>query len=233
MSNPESQRYPTLTDAGMRMLRRLREHPAAPIYRNQSGNKLTPEDLAALADYERRVLDARIGWPQEARPDWLDAFVEHTWRDVPHWHRQGERPAEFTAIPTSSRADLAADITAFVPDPLPLALHLLGFADRRPAADLFAVDQHPPLPGRGVERPQVEALTIGGARFQHRQQLAVGRELHAARHRSRQRGRGEQPLQRQFLRLDARRDGKARSGGRGGDKQQSGNQATHERPFGE
>ncbi|WP_297832527.1 hypothetical protein [Thermomonas sp.] len=147
MSNPESQRYPTLTDAGMRMLRRLREHPAAPIYRNQSGNKLTPEDLAALADYERRVLDARIGWPQEARPDWLDAFVEQTWRDVPHWHRQGERPAEFTAIPTSSRADLAADITAFVPDPLPLA-RMIAFDTSGTTGHPLIVPSHPLVAGR-------------------------------------------------------------------------------------
>ena len=46
MTEPSDlERYPTLTEDGRRMLERLREHPHAPIFRNASGNRLTPEDV--------------------------------------------------------------------------------------------------------------------------------------------------------------------------------------------
>jgi phenylacetate-CoA ligase len=36
----DGERYPTLTDAGRRMLQYMLEHPAAPVFRNESGNRL-------------------------------------------------------------------------------------------------------------------------------------------------------------------------------------------------
>ena len=41
----DSTRFPGLTAHGRHMLDHLREHPNAPIYRNQSGHRLLPEDL--------------------------------------------------------------------------------------------------------------------------------------------------------------------------------------------
>ncbi len=41
-------RFPTLTNSGQNMLDFLREHAHAPIFRNQSGNRLTLEDLDAV-----------------------------------------------------------------------------------------------------------------------------------------------------------------------------------------
>ena len=51
----DQDRYPTLTEAGRRMIEFMREHPAAPIYRNQSGNRLTAADIEALRVFEREV----------------------------------------------------------------------------------------------------------------------------------------------------------------------------------
>ena len=42
---------PTLTQAGRRMLAHLRSHPAAPVYRNRSGNKLQADEVQALRAY--------------------------------------------------------------------------------------------------------------------------------------------------------------------------------------
>lgn len=58
----DPERYPTLSEDGARMLKFLREHPQAPIYRNSSGNKLTSDDLNLLADYERKLNNSRVDW---------------------------------------------------------------------------------------------------------------------------------------------------------------------------
>lgn len=141
-------RYPTLTEAGAQMLQRLLEHPAAPIYRNQSGNKLLVEDLSALAEFEQRVLAARVGWPVDGYPDWLDDFVRNTWMDVPFWYRQGDTPVEFTAIPTSSRADLAADNTRFVPDSVPLERLIAFDTSGTTTGHRLLVPSHPQVAAR-------------------------------------------------------------------------------------
>ena len=44
------------------MLEFLREHPQAPIFRNQSGNRLTADDLARVREFEREVREAEVGW---------------------------------------------------------------------------------------------------------------------------------------------------------------------------
>ena len=51
----DPERYPALTEDGARMLKFLREHPQVPVYRNESGNRLTPEDLEQLAEFERTL----------------------------------------------------------------------------------------------------------------------------------------------------------------------------------
>ena len=84
-------------------------------------------------------------------------------------------------------------------DPRAFALHLLGFAEFGAGAELLAVDQHAPLAGGGIERPQIVALAVVGAVAEHGQQLAVGAELHPARRGSGERRAGEQALERQRL----------------------------------
>jgi len=56
----DDDRYPTLTAAGASMLEFLREHPAAPIYRNQSGNRLTAADVDALRQFDREMSAASV-----------------------------------------------------------------------------------------------------------------------------------------------------------------------------
>lgn len=124
MNTPENitdaDRYPTLTSAGREMLTFLREHPAAPIYRNQSGNRLTADDVRQVRDFERIALSARAGWPPDAPPAWLDDHVTRCLNEVPFYRRYGSRPPLFKDLPTTSRADLGKDIAAFVPDSVPI-----------------------------------------------------------------------------------------------------------------
>ena len=113
-------RYPTLTEEGRRMLEFLREHPHAPIFRNESGNRLTADDLAQVREFERHAESAETGWRPGELPSWIMEFAEQCQSDVPFYRRYGSVPADFHDLPTISRADLSRDIAQFVPDSTPI-----------------------------------------------------------------------------------------------------------------
>lgn len=71
----DSERYPTLTEAGRATLRRMVEHDAAPTFRNRSGNRLLAEDLQGLGDFESDVLASPIDWTPNTPPPWLMEMV--------------------------------------------------------------------------------------------------------------------------------------------------------------
>lgn len=118
----DAERYPTLTREGQQTLRWLREHPHAPIYRNQSGNRLTADDVEAVRAFERETLAARFDWQPDAvdMPPWLSAFVARCLVKVPFYRRYGPPPLRLADLPTTSRADLSRDVAQFVPDDVPL-----------------------------------------------------------------------------------------------------------------
>jgi phenylacetate-CoA ligase len=112
----DAARYPTLTEHGQRLLELMREHPHAPIFRNESGNRLTADDVERLRSLEREVAVADVGWAPSRVPGWVDAFVERCFETTPFYRRYGARPRDFGDTPTMSRADLGRDIAQFVPD---------------------------------------------------------------------------------------------------------------------
>ena len=138
----DAERYPTLTEEGRRMLAFLREHPHAPIYRNQSGNQLTAEDLARVRQFERDVLAADVGWRRGERPAWLDEFVERCFAEVPFYRRFGSCPRDFQDVPTISRADLSRDIARFVPDTAPVD-RLINFRTSGTTGHPLLLASHP------------------------------------------------------------------------------------------
>jgi phenylacetate-CoA ligase len=116
----DAERFPLLTEPGRRMLQWLREHPHAPRYTAQSGNRLTAGYLRRVRAFEAELNAAPRGWQHGAMPSWLEDFVEMCFHDVPFYRRYGARPAIFSDIPTIDRADLSREPWSFVPDPLPL-----------------------------------------------------------------------------------------------------------------
>jgi phenylacetate-CoA ligase len=117
MSEPtDADRYPTLSEHGRRMLQLLREHPHAPIYRNESGNRLTAENVERARAFEGEVLAARFDWRPGQPPPWMSAFVARCFAEVPHYQRLGQPPPRLEDVPPVSRADLGRDIAPFVPD---------------------------------------------------------------------------------------------------------------------
>jgi phenylacetate-CoA ligase len=136
----DADRYPTLSEHGRVMLQFLREHPNAPIYRNESGNRLRAEDVARVRDAEREVLAATIDWQPGRPPVWVEDFVRESLETVPYYRRYGLSPADLStratsfgttpdalsAVPTINRADLGHDIAQFVPDPVDVS-RLINF----------------------------------------------------------------------------------------------------------
>jgi phenylacetate-CoA ligase len=112
----DAARFPTLTEHGRRLLDFMREHPHAPIYRSESGNRLTAEDVENVRAFEREVAVADVGWNPHGVPEWLDAFVDRCFETTPFYRRYGSRPRDIRDIPTIGRADLGRDIAQFVPD---------------------------------------------------------------------------------------------------------------------
>ncbi len=143
----DQERYPTLTDAGRRMLRRLQEHPSAPHYRNRSGNRLTAEDVAGLREFEAAVAVAAIEWRPNRPPPWLTDFITRTFEEVPHYRALGSPPRQFTDLPTIHRGDLAADIARFVPDSIALE-RMINFRTTGTTGNPLLIASHPVVAAR-------------------------------------------------------------------------------------
>jgi phenylacetate-CoA ligase len=138
----DNDRYPTLSDEGRQMITFLREHPNSPIYRNQSGNRLTDQDLERVRAFEDAVRNAPIEWPPDALPPWVNAFVEKCMNDVPFYRRYGSIPKRFEDLPTISRAELGRDIAVFVPDSIPID-RLINFRTSGTTGHPLLIASHP------------------------------------------------------------------------------------------
>lgn len=138
---------PTLTEEGQKMLDFLREHPTAPIYRNRSGNRLLAPEVEELRAFEREVLEAPVGWRRGAYPDWLADYVVQVFREVPWFRQSGPPPVCFEDLPTTTRADLSADIAQFVPDPVPVD-RLINFRTTGTTGNPLLIASHPVVAGR-------------------------------------------------------------------------------------
>lgn len=145
--SPDREYCPTLSPAGQKMLDFLREHPFAPIYRNQSGNRLLATEVEELRGFEREVAEASVGWLPENQPPWLEEYVRRVFEDVPHFRRLGSPPDRFVDIPTIKRADLAADIAQFVPDSVPIG-RLINFRTTGTSGNPLLIASHPLVAGR-------------------------------------------------------------------------------------
>ena len=138
----DADRYPTLSDDGRKMLEFLREHPNAPIYRNESGNRLTAEDIEQVRAFEREALSADSCWRPGELPSWLDEFVDGCFTHVPFYRRYGSPPRTFVDLPTISRADLGRDIARFVPDSTPVD-RLINFRTSGTTGHPLLLASHP------------------------------------------------------------------------------------------
>lgn len=157
---------PTLGEHGQRMLDFLREHPAAPHFRNRSGNRLLAAEVDELRRFADEVQTAPVGWPRGGHPPWLRPFVEQTLREVPAFRTLGRAPSRFEDLPTTSRADLAADIARYVPDPVPID-RLINFRTTGTTGHPLLIASHPVVAARYLAF-HLRALSRFGIAPRHR-----------------------------------------------------------------
>lgn len=112
----DEERYPTLSEAGRRMLQFLREHECAPRFHNRSGNRLRADDVLRVRAHQHEVLAAGIDWQPDVEPEFVRETIATCYARVPFFRRLGDAPARLPDVPPTSRADLARDIAQFVPD---------------------------------------------------------------------------------------------------------------------
>lgn len=141
-SATDLERYPTLTDAGREILKFMREHPCAPIYRNESGNRLTVDDINRVQKFEREIANQSIDWTCHTLPAWLANLVTHAYAEVPHYRSLGSTPVCFDDVPSICRADLAADVAQFVPDNIDVA-RMINFQTTGTTGNPLLIASHP------------------------------------------------------------------------------------------
>ncbi|WP_296943944.1 capsule biosynthesis protein CapK [uncultured Massilia sp.] len=143
----DRERFPTLSDHGRRMLAFMRGHPCAPIYRNRSGNRLLAHEVGAQLAYEDEVGAAAIDWTPGVAPDWVGPFVAEAFRTVPHYRALGAPPRRLEDVAPVGRADLAADVAAFVPDHVPLE-RMINFRTTGTTGHPLVLPSHPVVAAR-------------------------------------------------------------------------------------
>jgi len=143
MTDPsDAERYPTLTEDGKRMLQRLREHRHAPMFRNESGNRLTREDVEAVRAFEREVVEAVVDDQREESAPWLGEYLARVYREVPFYRAMGGAPRRLTDVPPVGRAELGHDVARFVPDSAPVE-RLINFRTSGTTGHPLLIASHP------------------------------------------------------------------------------------------
>lgn len=143
----DADRYPGLTEDGRRMLAFMREHPAAPIFRNRSGHRLLPHEVDEIRSFEKETRQASVGWLPGTEPDWLHDFLAQAFAGVPYYRALGSAPARLADLPTVSRADFAQDIARFVPDDVGLE-RLINFRTTGTTGHPLLIASHPAVAAR-------------------------------------------------------------------------------------
>jgi len=161
----DEQRYPTLTDNGRQILRLMREHPNAPIYRNTSGNRLTQDDVERVRAFEREVESTPVHH-HTSPPSWVPAFLERCYEQVPFYREQGSAPSDLRQIGSVTRADFARDIADFVPDDVDLD-RLINFRTTGTTGNPLLVASHPVVAASYLAYHK-QALRRFGIELRHR-----------------------------------------------------------------
>jgi phenylacetate-CoA ligase len=114
------ERHPLITERGLRMLERLREHPDAPRFNYATGDRLRAEDLPVVEQFRARIEAERVARAPGPPPPAILARVAGWRQRAPRYARLladiADLERDWEKIPTSSRADLALAPWEFVPD---------------------------------------------------------------------------------------------------------------------
>lgn len=107
-----ARRLPGLSRHGRSMLRRLREHPSAPVFRDMSGHRLTASLRAWARLRQPWLLHAPV--PADRPPAWVWPWLLSHRHDVAHWPDAAALWQGWSRIRTTCRADLSSHLFSHV-----------------------------------------------------------------------------------------------------------------------
>jgi phenylacetate-CoA ligase len=154
----EAERFPLLTDRGRAMLRRLQQHPHAPRWTYQCGDRLDAAGLADVRAFTERQRSTTRGWRLGEIPTWVGDFIEWCRSDVPFY-----RSRIGSHVPTCDRDDLRREPWSFVPDSADVAV-LIVYRTSGTSGNLLHIPAHPVAPARYLPLFQ-SALAAHGVSF--------------------------------------------------------------------
>ncbi|MCM5679146.1 capsule biosynthesis protein CapK [Schlegelella sp. S2-27] len=137
----DAARLPGLSPASAALLQRLVQHPHAPVFRHRSGHRLTRADRWMVRWHHLRILHAS-GPDPRTPPGWAWRHARRCGATVPFFLARGSLPTSWQGIPTTSRADLAANVAGFVPRGARLS-RLLCFTTSGTTGHPIQVPSHP------------------------------------------------------------------------------------------
>jgi phenylacetate-CoA ligase len=125
------------------MLRRLKQHPHAPHWTYQCGERLNAAGLADVRAFAARQRSEPRGWTREDPPAWVPEFIERCRREVPFYRER------LTGSPLSTccREDLRREPWSFVPDWAD-ANELIVYRTSGTSGNLIHLPAHPVAPAR-------------------------------------------------------------------------------------
>ncbi len=133
--------HPTLSDQGRSLLRWMREHPNAPRFTGHTGSRLYTDDIDKVQQRAAFVLDAP--GPSSLEPIWLQPYVDRVLTVVPFFRRYNlASRTPLSALPTTSRKNLSADVAQFVPDDID-ASELITYVTSGTTGHPLSVPSHP------------------------------------------------------------------------------------------
>jgi phenylacetate-CoA ligase len=156
----DSQRFPLLTDASQRMLRRLQEHPHGPRYTYRCGERLTETGLANVRAYAKSLQTERTGWHFGEVPPWLREWMELCRREVPFHRRRLDWTDDFFSLPPIDRGEVRREPWAFVPDSADLT-DLVIYPTSGTTGNVLIYPAHPEVPNRYLPLYQLALRSYG------------------------------------------------------------------------
>lgn len=139
----EAERFPLLTDRSRSMLRRLQQHPHAPRWTYECGERLDAAGLADVQEFAAQQRDVSRGWKYGETPAWVPEFVDRCRREVPFYlQRLSQGP-----LLTCNREDLRREPWSFVPNSADLS-DLIVYKTSGTSGNLIQLPSHPVAPAR-------------------------------------------------------------------------------------
>lgn len=155
----DRERFPLLDEAGAAMLSRLRQHPHAPRFNLRTGDRLDAAKLERVRAWEAALDPAPAAWLPGVPPSWVEGFAARCLDDVPIYRRAGA--TSFAGAPSVTRADLAREPWAFVPDSAPLDDLMVFYTSGTTGKPLYVIT-HPEVPAKKLALYR-KAIRLHGA----------------------------------------------------------------------